>query len=128
MEKDLAWIILNGVIRRVERFIESDEFALGIRRLKATCVATGMEGGEQVVREQLVTRNFNLVEPSATSQLTQAMHASMKAFLDKDFASYLCLGELDKAGFHQLSNAILIPKPSFDWPIRGCWALFCSSR
>ncbi|CAI9280372.1 unnamed protein product [Lactuca saligna] len=32
------------------------------------------------------------------------MHASLKAFMETDFASYLQLGELDMEGLHQLCN------------------------
>lgn len=35
-------------------------------------------------------------------ELTQAMHASVKSFMEKDFASLLHLGELDLEGLRQL--------------------------
>lgn len=35
LEGDLAWILQEGVTRVVERLIESEEFSLGVRRVKA---------------------------------------------------------------------------------------------
>lgn len=65
-------------------------------------MAAGIESGKQALWKQLVIRNFNLEEPSATSQSTFVMHAAIKAFLETDFASYLRLGEFDLAGLRQL--------------------------
>ncbi|CAH1446249.1 unnamed protein product [Lactuca virosa] len=47
---------------------------------------------------------FDPGELSVVVEMTQAMHASVKAFMDTDFASYLCLGELDLGGLCQLCN------------------------
>lgn len=43
LEADLVWVLQNGVARVVERVVESSEFTLGIRHMKATCVAAGIE-------------------------------------------------------------------------------------
>ncbi|CAH1446248.1 unnamed protein product [Lactuca virosa] len=70
--------------------------------MKASCMAIEVEGGKQVIREQIVTGKFVPGEPSTLLEHTQAMHAEVKPFLETDFASYLHLGELDIKGLHQL--------------------------
>lgn len=82
----------------VDRIIEHEEFLLRVRRLMATYVGAGIEGSEQVVQKQLISRNFNPTESSAATQSKQEMHASIKVFLETSFASYLWLGELDLVG------------------------------
>ncbi|CAH1430125.1 unnamed protein product [Lactuca virosa] len=90
------------MVRVVDWVIESEEYSLGVRRLNAACVATGIEGGKQAVRKQLAVENFDPVDPSAAKQSAQVMHAAIKVFLETDFASYLRLDELDLAGLCQL--------------------------
>lgn len=45
---------------------------------------------------------FNSSELSFVAQSTDVMYASLKAFIETYFASYLCLGELDLVGLRQL--------------------------
>ncbi|CAH1452298.1 unnamed protein product [Lactuca virosa] len=70
--------------------------------MKATYVAAGVEGGRQAVKGQVASGKFDPNETSAMVELTQAMHASVKAFMETNFASLLHLGELDLEGLHQL--------------------------
>lgn len=51
LEKDLAWILQEGVIHMMDRVNESEEFSLGVWCLKAACVAAVIEGGKQAVRK-----------------------------------------------------------------------------
>lgn len=87
-----------------DRVIESVEFSLWVWNMKATCIAVGVEGSKQVVQEQVHIRKFNHGEPSSVVEQTQAMHASVKAFMEIDFSSYLRLGELNLEGIHQLCS------------------------
>ena len=41
---------------------------------------------------------------NVTVEHAQAMHATVKSFMETDFASYLRLGDLDIAGLHQLCD------------------------
>ncbi|CAH1417002.1 unnamed protein product [Lactuca virosa] len=86
----------------VDRVTKSPKFSLGVRRMKAACMAAGMEGGKHAVREQATVGKFNPEEASAVVEQTQAMHASVKSFMETSFALYLHLGELDLAGLRQL--------------------------
>ena len=43
----------------VDWVIESIEFSLGVRQMKVACVVVGMEGGKQVVREQVATKKID---------------------------------------------------------------------
>ncbi|CAH1452882.1 unnamed protein product [Lactuca virosa] len=72
--------------------------------MKATCMATGVEGGKQVIREQISTRKFVPGKLSTLLEYTQAMHAEVKSFLETEFVSYLHLGDLYIEGLHQLCN------------------------
>lgn len=45
----MVWQLQKGIIHVVERVIENVEFTLGVRRMKAACVVSGMEGGNQEV-------------------------------------------------------------------------------
>lgn len=87
----MAWLLKKGVICVVDRVIESAEFSLGVRRMKAACMDVGVEGGKHVVWEQVSIGKFTLGESSALADHTQAMHASVKTFVKTDFASYLHL-------------------------------------
>ncbi|CAH1439982.1 unnamed protein product [Lactuca virosa] len=62
----------------------------------------GVEGGRQVVKEQVASGRFDPQEPSNMVKLTQSMHASVKTFMETDFASFLHLSELDLEGLRQL--------------------------
>lgn len=50
----------------------------------------------------MATRKFNPDETSLALEQTQEMDASVKAFMETDFSSYLHLGELDLESLHQL--------------------------
>lgn len=54
------------------------------------------------MRKKVAIGKFNPEEGSAVVVQTQAMHVSMKSFIETNFASYLHLGELDLAGLRQL--------------------------
>lgn len=80
-------------------------------------MATSIESGTQAVRRQLATKKFNPEEPSAILQLAQAMHATIKAFLETIFSLYLCLGELDLAGLPQLFlDPLVEERPPMGYP------------
>ncbi|CAH1421590.1 unnamed protein product [Lactuca virosa] len=70
--------------------------------MKAACVAAGIEGGKQALKEQVASRKFNLREPSIMVEMTQAMHASVRSFMETNVASLLHLVELDLEGLRQL--------------------------
>lgn len=40
---DLTWVLQKGVVRVVDHFVESSEFSLVIRCVKAACVAASIE-------------------------------------------------------------------------------------
>lgn len=54
LEEYLSWILQEGVVRVVDRVTESEEFSLGVRRLKAACVATVIEVDEKAVSCQKI--------------------------------------------------------------------------
>lgn len=56
------------------------------------------------MREQVSSRMFDPGESSVVMELTQAMHASMKAFMKIDFASCLLLVDFDLGGLRQLCS------------------------
>ncbi|CAH1433901.1 unnamed protein product [Lactuca virosa] len=64
--------------------------------------AAVVEGGKQAVKEQVASGKFNLQEPSIVVEMTQAMYASVRSFMETDFASLLRLVELDLEGLPQL--------------------------
>ncbi|CAH1438631.1 unnamed protein product [Lactuca virosa] len=72
--------------------------------MKAICVVAGVEGIKQVVKEQVPIGKINHGEPSSVVEQTQVMHASVKAFMETDFDSYLRLGELDLEVFSTGGN------------------------
>lgn len=51
LEVEMAWILKKGIVRVMDRVIESTEFTLGVRKMKASCVVASVEGGKQAVRE-----------------------------------------------------------------------------
>lgn len=87
MEKDLSWVLQEGVVRIDDQIIDSEEFSLGVRHLKARCMVAGIESGKQPVWKQLATRKFDPAEQGAAAQSVHAMHATIKAFLEKKISS-----------------------------------------
>lgn len=65
-------------------------------------VVASIETVKKRVWKQLATKDFDPTELDTTAQSAQAMHASIKVFLETDFISYLCLGELDLPGIRQI--------------------------
>lgn len=59
MEGDMVWLLCDGIVRVVNQVIESPEFSTGIRRMKAVCVATSVEGCRQAVKEQVASGKFD---------------------------------------------------------------------
>lgn len=84
--------------------VERVEFSLEVRRMKATYIVSNVEGGKQAVRKQVVVGKFDYGESRSTLELTQAMQASVKAFMEMEFTSYFYLCELDLGGLYQLFN------------------------
>lgn len=46
VEDDLKWLLQKGIIRVVNKVVESSEFSLGVRRVKAACMAIGVESSK----------------------------------------------------------------------------------
>ncbi|CAH1449988.1 unnamed protein product [Lactuca virosa] len=67
-------------------------------------MASEVEGGKQVVREQIATGKFVPGKPRTLLEHTRAMHMEVKSFLETDFASYLHVCELDIEGLRQLCS------------------------
>lgn len=87
VQDDLKWLLQKGVVRVVDRVVESTEFSLGVRRMKVASMATEVEGGKQVIREEISIGKFMPGEPSTLLEHTLALHAEVKSFLETDFAS-----------------------------------------
>ncbi|CAI9283256.1 unnamed protein product [Lactuca saligna] len=90
------------MVRVVDRVVENSEFALGIRLVKAACVAAGIERGKKMVRVWSASSIPGSSDPVVVARSVDPMHAVVKAFSEMDSASYLRLGELDLADLHQL--------------------------
>lgn len=41
VETILSWLLKRGIVRIVDKLIESFEFTLGIKRMKAACIGDG---------------------------------------------------------------------------------------
>lgn len=102
VEVDLSWLLKKMIVWVVDKLIKCSEFILGIKQVKDACMAVGVLGGKQVIREQVASGKFTPGEPSALLKYTQAIHVEVNSFLEKDFASYLQLGELDMEGLRLL--------------------------
>lgn len=104
VEDDPGWLLHKGVICVVDKVVESSKFAMGVKPKKMVCMAAGVENGKQEVQVQVVTGKFVPGEAVSTMEHTQAMHATVKVFMEIDFSSYLHLGELNMACLHQLCD------------------------
>ncbi|CAI9289004.1 unnamed protein product [Lactuca saligna] len=104
VEDDVMLLLYKGVVRVVDKVVERVEFSLEVRRMKVTYIVSNVEGGKQVVRKQVVGGKFDSGESTSTLELTQAMQASVKAFMEMEFTSYFHLCELDLGGLYQLCN------------------------
>ncbi|CAI9281270.1 unnamed protein product [Lactuca saligna] len=83
LEADIAWVLQKGVLPMVYRVVESNEFVIGIHRVK---VAPGSS------------------DPDVVARSVDAMHAAIRAFVETEFMSYLRLGELGLADLCQLCS------------------------
>lgn len=88
---DLNWLLQKGIIRVVDKVVESLDFSLGVRHMKAAYMAIEVKVGKKVIREQIATGEFVFGEPSTLLEHTQVMHADVKCFLETEFSSYLLL-------------------------------------
>ncbi|CAI9274516.1 unnamed protein product [Lactuca saligna] len=104
VKEDMVWLLKKGIVCVVEKVFESAKFSLGVRHMKAACTDAKVEGGKQVIREQIATIKFIPGKLIALLEYTQAMHAKVKSFLEINFASYLRLGELDIKDLRQQCN------------------------
>lgn len=98
----MMWLLQKGVIRVVDKVVKSNVFSVRVKRMKATCMVIGVEGGKQVVREQVASWMFDPGESGVILELIHTIHASVKDFMKTNFALYLRLGELDLGGLHLL--------------------------
>ena len=71
----------------MDNWIESSEFTLGINKMKAMCMETRVEGGKQVITEQVTTGKLAPGKLSALLKYSQAMHANVKSLLEVYFTS-----------------------------------------
>ena len=62
---DLSWLLKRGIVQIVDKLIKSSEFRLRIKQMKVAYMATGVEGGKQVIREQVAIGKFIPGEPSS---------------------------------------------------------------
>lgn len=67
-------------------------------------MVVGVEGGKQVIKEQIATGKFMPGELNTLLEHTHVIYAEVKSFLETDFASYLHVGELDMEGLCLLCN------------------------
>lgn len=44
VEADFSWLLKKGIVRVVDKLIESSKFTLGIKRMKDVCMIVGVEG------------------------------------------------------------------------------------
>ncbi|CAI9271369.1 unnamed protein product [Lactuca saligna] len=102
MEK--TTLVERLALRGMDHVVENNEFALGIRGVKAGYVAAGVERGKQTVQVLSSGSGFGPSEPGVIAQPTDAMHAVVRAFAETDFASYLKLGELGLVDLCQLCS------------------------
>ncbi|CAI9267547.1 unnamed protein product [Lactuca saligna] len=102
--EDLGWLLQKGIVQVVDKIFESNEFALGVKRMKMACLIASVENGKQVIQEQVATRKLIFGEMDATAKHAQAIHAAIKSFMETNFASYLRLGELDIGGLRQMCD------------------------
>ncbi|CAH1427792.1 unnamed protein product [Lactuca virosa] len=70
----------------------------------AACMAAGVEKGKQVARMWSAGNSPGSSDPDAMAQSIDEMHDIVRAFAETDFASYLCLGELDLVDLFQLCS------------------------
>lgn len=78
MEGDMAWPLWDGIVRVVNRVIQSPEFSTEIQCMKVACVATGVEGGKQAMKKQVASRKFDPYEANSIVEITQEMHAFVR--------------------------------------------------
>lgn len=70
--------------------------------MMVACVTADVEGGKQAVKKQVASRKFNPQEPSIVVEITQAIHASVRSFMETYFSFLLYLGELNLEGLRHL--------------------------
>lgn len=104
LEADLAWFLQKGVVRVVDRVVESSEFALGIHCVKFVCVVAGIKMGKWMARVWSVGSGPGSSDPDTATRSVEAMHAAIKAFAETDFTSYLHLVEIILSDLFQLCS------------------------
>nr|KAJ0202751.1 hypothetical protein LSAT_V11C500252000 [Lactuca sativa] len=80
LEADLAWVPQKGVVRMLDRVVESSEFVLRIPHVRAAGVAVCIKKGKQMARAWLAGNIPSSSNPDAATQYVDAMHAAIRAF------------------------------------------------
>lgn len=93
VETDLSWVLRKRLVRIVDSIVESSECTLGIRRMKATCMAASVERGKQAALVLSPSCDFGPSELGAMARSIDGMHTAIRAVAEKHFTSYLSLGE-----------------------------------
>ena len=98
LEKDIPWILHDGLYRIVDKVIESPHFLKGLVHVQATCMESGVEQGKGDLRELVVARKFDPKVEVDVATKTREMEDAIATFTDTDFVGYLHLGDIDLAG------------------------------
>lgn len=102
LERDISWILGDGLSRVMDRLIESAQFLQGSVLVKEPCVAVGVEQGKRIVWEQVSAGEVDPKSEENVVARAQEMEDALVTFMETDFVGHLCLGTLDVAGLRNL--------------------------
>ncbi|CAI9301947.1 unnamed protein product [Lactuca saligna] len=93
------WMLEKGVVRVIDKVIESIEFANGIRGVCEAYEALGFEKGKRMGGHSASVREPKVPDPSRVARRIEKVDVTLSSLAETDFAGLFHLGEMDYDDF-----------------------------
>lgn len=98
---NLQWKLEKGVVRVIDKVIESAKFDNGIRGVCEACEALRFEKGKRVGGCSTRGGEPEVPDPGRVARMAEKVDAAISSLAETDFAGLFCLGKLDYDSFCQ---------------------------
>ncbi|CAI9272539.1 unnamed protein product [Lactuca saligna] len=97
----LQWVLHKGVVRVVDRVIESAEFAKGVQDVRDACEALRFEKQRLLSACSTYSSKSEVPDSDQVASRAKEVNTALTSFVKTDCRGLLHLGELDYDGFRQ---------------------------
>ena len=89
----------KGVVRVIDKVIESAEFASGIHGVHEACEALGFEKGKKLGGWSTIVSESGVQDHGCVARRAKEVDVALSSLAEKDFVGLFHLGKLDYDGF-----------------------------